>query len=72
MVWDDGTVFTGFWRNDMRSHGRLIMNNMMVYTGRFENDHLNGPNEQLLLPSGLIYEGELKNGKTTPLGIVMF
>jgi len=31
MVWGDGSVFEGQWRNDERHYGRMIMANNFVY-----------------------------------------
>ena len=72
MVWDDGTVFEGVWRNDQRLFGRLIMNNGFTYIGHFKNDKIDGPCEQLLLPNHTIFEGEFVQGKNVPIGLLLY
>jgi len=72
MVWDDGTIFEGTWKNDERSYGRLIMNNGCVYTGHFKNDKIHGPSGQLLLPNNIIFEGDFILGKNVPIGMLLY
>lgn len=55
MVWFDGSNFEGYWKNDERCHGRMIMANGCVYQGQFVNDKFHGENEQLLMPNMIIY-----------------
>ena len=40
------------------------MANGCVYIGKFQNDKFHGKNEQLLMPSMTIYQGEFVQGKT--------
>lgn len=43
MVYPDGKIYEGFWKNGLRSgHGRLVYTNGSVYTGDWANDLTNG------------------------------
>ena len=72
MVWGDGSVFEGTWRNDERHFGRMIMANSFVYQGHFLNDKFHGENEKLLNPQTfVIYQGAFNQGKTEPIGMLL-
>jgi hypothetical protein len=45
MIWADGSVFDGIWKDDMRHCGLMIMDHNVAYKGHFENDKFHGPNE---------------------------
>jgi hypothetical protein len=72
MVWADGSNFEGEWRNDERYHGKMIMANNFVYIGHFQNDKFHGENEQLLIPNMIIYQGSFIQGKTEPIGMLLY
>lgn len=72
MIWADGTVFEGQWKNDLRDHGRLVMNNGFVYIGRFKRDKFHDQNATLLMPNMTIYKGGFTDNKTHPLCMLMY
>ena len=73
MVWSDGSVYTGQWKDDERLKGKMIMNNGWIYIGSFKDDLFHGDNEQLLMTtSNLIYQGKFRNGKTANVGMVKY
>ena len=45
MVWSDGSVFDGMFKDDERYFGTMVMDHNIVYKGHFENDKFHGPNE---------------------------
>lgn len=59
MTWQDGSVYKGTWRNDLRFEGEMIMSNGFRYRGAFLNDKFHGK-AKLLLGTGTIYEGEFE------------
>lgn len=72
MIWADGAVFTGTWKNDERFYGKMILSNGCVYIGGFVNDKFEGDNERLLMPNMLIYQGQFNQGKTCPIGMLLY
>lgn len=72
MYWNDGSNFTGLWRNDMRQHGRMIMSNGCVYDGDFADDQLNSQSARIYLPSMIIYEGQVTKGQTSSTGMLLY
>jgi hypothetical protein len=38
MIWADGSVFDGIWKNDQRLNGSMIMKGGYAYIGSFKND----------------------------------
>ena len=72
MVWGDGSVFDGTWENDERKQGQMIMSNNCVYIGSFRDDKFHGDNERLLMPNMLIYQGKFTEGRTSPLGMILY
>ena len=48
------------------------MANNFVYVGHFLNDKFHGENEQLLIPNMIIYQGAFIQGKTEPIGMLLY
>jgi len=48
------------------------MSNGCVYIGHFQNDKFHGENEQLLMPTMIIYQGGFIKGKTEPIGMLLY
>jgi len=48
------------------------MANNYIYRGHFLNDKFNGPNEQLLIPNMMIYQGKIIQGRTTTLSLLLY
>ena len=50
----------------------MILSNGCIYIGSFLNDRFHGDNEQLLMPSMVIYQGKFTQGKTSPIGMLLY
>ena len=61
MVYDDKSVYEGFWLNDKRSSvGRLKYPNLDEVEGDWVDDKLNGQGK-LVFADGSVYIGEFAN-----------
>lgn len=67
MTWNDGTVFTGLWRNDMRYEGEQRFLDGTLYRGSFLNDKLHGEGK-LLFSNGIIFSGSFYQGVASSVG----
>lgn len=72
MIWSDGSIFEGIWKNDVRHHGRMIMANGFIYIGGFKNDKFNDPYATLMMPNMTIYKGGFTLNKTHPLCMLLY
>lgn len=59
ITWQDGTQFSGMWRNDERYDGEHKCPNGTVYRGPFSNDKMHGL-ARVLLSSGVFFEGHFE------------
>jgi hypothetical protein len=73
MVWADGSNFEGYWKDDERKEGTMVMAATgTVYRGKFVNDKPHDRDGMLLLPTMTIYQGQLSQAKTSPIALLMY
>lgn len=71
LQWQDGTCFTGIWKNGMRLNGEMKMSNGFIYKGTFQEDKLHGLCK-LLIGNGVIFEGQFQGGFCGNVGKLMY
>ncbi len=72
MVWTDGSVFTGLWKNDMRLQGQMKMSNGNTYKGSFVDDKIHGEGILLISATGAIFQGKFNKGICASIGKLMY
>ncbi|CAI2364639.1 unnamed protein product [Moneuplotes crassus] len=61
MIYANGEIFEGIWKNDKRFKGELTESNGQTYVGRFYNNKYHGKGT-LTLNNGTILAGNFENG----------
>lgn len=73
MKWqNDGSMYRGLWKNDMRENGEMRMANGNIYIGGFKNDKFHGMGRLLIANTGLIFEGLFNLGVCSPVGKLLY
>ena len=71
LTWQDGSTFTGQWKNDKRIEGEMKMQNGNIYRGQFMNDKIHGFG-RLMIPTGIIFEGKFERGFCSSVGKLLY
>lgn len=71
LVWQDGSSFTGEWRNDERHYGEMRFSNGNMYVGSFSNDKFDGTGK-LYLTTGVIFDGKFEKGFISTVGQILY
>jgi hypothetical protein len=72
MIWSDGSIFEGQWKNDLRHYGRMIMSNGYIYIGGFKNDKFYDEKATLMMPNMTVYKGGFSQNKTHPICMLLY